>query len=155
DRKLGEVSWESPEAAKNMLGAIEEYAIECAIAKVVATEALRDVADEGVQVHGGYGFHQDYAVERSYRDERINLIFECTNEINRLLTVGMLLKRAAQNGLPLMGAVMQLMAEMATQVGDLADGKGLEDEAELVALANKISLVAAGLAYQKYGEKLE
>jgi hypothetical protein len=138
-----------------MLGAIEEYAIECAIAKVVATEALRFVADEGVQVHGGYGFHQDYAVERCYRDERINRIFEGTNEINRLLTVGMLLKRAAQNRLPLMGAVMQLMAELATPVGDVADGEGLETEAELVARAKKIALVAAGLGYQKYGAKLE
>lgn len=155
DRKLGEVSWEGPEAAQKMLGAIEEYAIECAIAKVVATEALRYVADEGVQVHGGYGFHQDYAVERSYRDERINRIFEGTNEINRLLTVGMLLKRAAQNRLPLMGAVMQLMAELATPVGDVADGNGLDAEAELVARAKKIALVSAGLGYQKYGAKLE
>ena len=155
DRKLGDVSWEDPEAAKKMLGAIEEYAIECAIAKVVATEALRYVADEGVQVHGGYGFHQDYAVERSYRDERINRIFEGTNEINRLLTVGMLLKRAAQNRLPLMGAVMQLMAELATPVGDVAEGEGLEAEGELVARAKKIALVAAGLGYQKYGAKLE
>ena len=156
DAKLGEVSWEDPEAAKKMLGAIEEYAIECAIAKVVATEALRYVADEGVQVHGGYGFHQDYAVERSYRDERINRIFEGTNEINRLLTVGMLLKRAAQNRLPLMGAVMQLMAELASPVNDVAtDADGLTAEAELVARAKKIALVAAGLGYQKYGAKLE
>ena len=155
DRKLGEVSWEDAEAAKKMLAAIEEYAIECAIAKVVATEALRYVADEGVQVHGGYGFHQDYAVERCYRDERINRIFEGTNEINRLLTVGMLLKRAAQNRLPFMGAVMQLMAELATPVGDVAEGEGLEAEAELVARAKKIALVAVGLGYQKYGPKLE
>ncbi len=156
DAKLGEVSWEDPGAAKNMLGAIEEYAIECAIAKVVATEALRYVADEGVQVHGGYGFHHDYAVERCYRDERINRIFEGTNEINRLLTVGMLLKRAAQNRLPLMGAVMETMAELATPMGDVAaDADGLTMEAELVARAKKIALVAAGLGYQKYGAKLE
>ncbi|MDA0203798.1 MAG: acyl-CoA dehydrogenase family protein [Acidobacteria bacterium] len=155
DQKLGKVSWEDPEAAKKMLGAIEEYAIECAIAKVVATEALRYVADEGVQVHGGYGFHQDYAVERCYRDERINRIFEGTNEINRLLTVGMLLKRAAQNRLPLMNAVMQLMAELATPVEDLAKGEGLEAEAALVARAKKVALVAAGIGYQKYGAQLE
>jgi hypothetical protein len=156
DAKLGEVSWKDPAAAKSMLGAIEEYAIECAIAKVVATEALRYVADEGVQVHGGYGFHQDYAVERCYRDERINRIFEGTNEINRLLTVGMLLKRATQNRLPLMGAVMQLMAELATPAADVtADAQGLAAEAELVARAKKIALVAAGLGYQKYGAKLE
>jgi hypothetical protein len=156
DARLGEVSWEDAGAAKNMLGAIEEYAIECAIAKVVATEALRYVADEGVQVHGGYGFHQDYAVERCYRDERINRIFEGTNEINRLLTVGMLLKRAAQDRLPLMGAVMQLMGELASPAGDVAaDRDGLTVEAELVARAKKIALVAAGIGYQKYGAKLE
>ena len=155
DRKLSEVSWEDPEAAKKMLDAIEEYAIECAIAKVVATEALRYVADEGVQVHGGYGFHQDYAVERCYRDERINRIFEGTNEINRLLTVGMLLKRAAQNRLPLMGAVMQLMAELATPVEDVAEAEGLEAEAAMVARAKKVALVAAGTGYQKYGAQLE
>lgn len=155
DAKLGGVSWEDADAAKNMLAAIEEYAIECAIAKVAATEALRYVADEGVQVHGGYGFHQDYAVERCYRDERINRIFEGTNEINRLLTVGMLLKRAGQNRLPLMGAVMQLMGELATPVGDVAEGEGLQAEGELAARAKKIALVAAGLGYQKYGAKLE
>jgi alkylation response protein AidB-like acyl-CoA dehydrogenase len=155
DAKLGSVSWEDPEAAKKMLGAIEEYAIECAIAKVVATEALRYVADEGVQVHGGYGFHQDYAVERCYRDERINRIFEGTNEINRLLTVGMLLKRAAQNRLPLMSAVMQLMAELTTLVGDVTEVEGPGVEAALVARAKKVVLVAAGIGYQKYGAKIE
>jgi alkylation response protein AidB-like acyl-CoA dehydrogenase len=156
DAKLGEISWQDENAAQSMLGGIGEYAIECAIAKVVASEALQYVADEAVQVHGGYGFHQDYSVERSYRDERINRIFEGTNEINRLLTVGMLLKRAAQNRLPLMAEVMHLMAELASPVADVApDDAGLTVESELVTRAKKVALVAAGIAYQKYGAKLE
>lgn len=156
DSKLGDVSWEDENAAQSMLGGIEEYAIECAIAKVVASEALEYVADEGVQIHGGYGFHQDYVVERCYRDERINRIFEGTNEINRLLTVGMLLKRAAQDRLPLMAEVMQLVAELAAPVADIAvDDSGLAVESELVTRAKKIALVSTGVAYQKYGAKLE
>lgn len=156
DSKLGGVSWEDENAAQSMLGGIEEYAIECAIAKVVASEALQYVADEGVQIHGGYGFHQDYAVERCYRDERINRIFEGTSEINRLLTVGMLLKRAAQDRLPLMAEVMRLVAELASPIADIAvDQAGLAAESELVSRAKKIALVSTGVAYQKYGAKLE
>ncbi len=156
DEKLSGVSWEDADASKQMLGGIEEYAIECAIAKVVATEAQRYAADEAVQVHGGYGFHQDYAVERAYRDERINRIFEGTNEINRLLTVGMLLKRAGQGRLPLMAAVTELIAELEQPVANVPGGSDdLSTEQELVARAKKVALVAAGLGFQKYGTQLE
>src|SRR5262249_33274814 len=93
----------------NELKAVEEYAAECSMVKVFASEMLDYVVDEGVQIHGGYGYHRDYAVERAYRDSRINRIFEGTNEINRLLITGMLLKRAARGQLALMSAVQAVL----------------------------------------------
>jgi alkylation response protein AidB-like acyl-CoA dehydrogenase len=102
-------SWSQPDASKTMLKAVEEFAAECSIVKIYCSEVLGYVADEGVQIHGGYGYHQDYAVERGYRDARINRIFEGTNEINRLLTTGMLLKRAARGQLGLVSAAMGVM----------------------------------------------
>src|SRR5579862_1528917 len=98
-------------APEESLKTIEEYAIECSIVKVYASEMLDYVVDEGVQIHGGYGYHQDYAVERAYCDSRINRIFEGTNEINRLLITGMLLKRAARGQLALVAAVQKVVAE--------------------------------------------
>src|SRR5579884_3571204 len=95
-----------------MLKAVEEFAAECSYIKVFASEMLDYVTDEGVQIHGGYGYHQDYAVERAYRDSRINRIFEGTNEINRLLATGMMLKRAQKGQLPLVDAVKKLQAEL-------------------------------------------
>ena len=95
-----------------MMKAVEEFAAECSIVKVYGSEMLDYVVDEGVQIHGGYGFHQDYAVEKAYRDSRINRIFEGTNEINRLLVTGMLLKRAQQGRLGLVKAAKGLMDEI-------------------------------------------
>ena len=86
--------------------------MECAIVKVYASEALDYVVDEGVQIHGGYGFHQDYVVERAYRDSRVNRIFEGTNEINRLLITGMLIKRAQRGQLGLVKAAQAVMGEI-------------------------------------------
>jgi alkylation response protein AidB-like acyl-CoA dehydrogenase len=122
------------------LKSIEEYAVECSIVKVYGSEALDYVADEGVQIHGGYGFHQDYEVEKWYRDARINRIFEGTNEINRLLIPGMLLKRAARGQLNLTGAAV-------SPAGD--------EETRLVQSAKQIALLALGLAHEKYQGALE
>ncbi len=150
--ELGGFSWELPDAPRTILKALEQYAPECSLVKVYGSEALDYVADEGVQVHGGFGFHQDYAVERAYRDSRINRIFEGTNEINRLLITGMLLKRAARGQLPLVTAAMQLMT-------DIQNGKGpsteSDEELRLVQNSKRIAFLTLGLAYQRFATDIE
>lgn len=136
----------------NELKAVEEYAAECSMIKVYASEMLDYVVDEGVQIHGGYGYHQDYAVEAAYRDSRINRIFEGTNEINRLLITGMVLKRAARGQLALIPAV-QAVLHGAT--GEQQVSSGEDEESRLVSRAKKLALFAIGIAYQKYAEELE
>lgn len=150
--RLDGFSWDRPDASSTMLKALEEFAIECSIAKVYGSEALDYVVDEGVQIHGGYGFHQDYFVERAYRDSRINRIFEGTNEINRLLIIGMLLKRAGRGQLALMPAIQKITADIAS--GQIS-GDALSDEQRLVRNAKWIALVAIGMAYRKFGADLE
>jgi hypothetical protein len=145
-------SWEQPDAGMTMLKVVEEYAAECSYIKVFASEVLDYVVDEGVQIHGGYGFHQDYAVERAYRDSRINRIFEGTNEINRLLATGMLLKRAQKGTLPLVEAVKKLQAELLA-APSLTSAP--VDEAAMVANAKKIALFTIGVAFQKFMADLE
>src|SRR6476661_5042307 len=110
ESQLEGFSWAQPNASETMLKAVEEFAAECSMVKVYASEMLDYVADEGVQIHGGYGFHQDYAVERYYRDARINRLFEGTSEINRLVISGMPLKRAARGLLPLLEAAQKELA---------------------------------------------
>src|SRR5581483_9949995 len=102
----------------------------CSFVKIFGSEMLDYVVDEAVQIHGGYGYHQDYAVERAYRDSRINRIFEGTNEINRLLATGMLLKRAQRGTLALVEAVKKLQAEILS-----GSGSG---EGDAIANAKKI-----------------
>ena len=138
--------------SQSELKAVEEYAAECSMIKVYASEMLDYVVDEGVQIHGGYGYHQDYAVERAYRDSRINRIFEGTNEINRLLITGMLLKRAARGRLALIPAV-QAVLNGTTKGG--TSSAGADEETRLVNSAKKIALFTIGIAYQKYGTDLE
>ena len=109
----GQMHGASPESADRSqeLKAIEEFAAECSMVKVYAAEMLDYVVDEGVQIHGGYGYHQDYMVERAYRDSRINRLFEGTSEINRLVITGMPLKRAARGQLPLLEAARAVLQE--------------------------------------------
>jgi len=145
-------SWDNPGAASDMLKSVEEYAAECSYIKVFASEMLDYVTDEGVQIHGGYGYHQDYAVERAYRDSRINRIFEGTNEINRLLATGMLLKRAQRGQLPLVEAVKKLQAEL---LAGPSLATGGDEDSKLAANAKKTALFALGIAYQKYAAALE
>jgi alkylation response protein AidB-like acyl-CoA dehydrogenase len=134
---------------------LEEYAIESSIAKVYGSEMLDYVVDEGVQIFGGYGFHEDYAVCRAYRDSRINRIFEGTNEINRMLIIQMLMKRAMGGQLALIPAAMKLADEILAGPSFEETPEGvLADEARVVANAKKMFLQAAGGAVQKFREKL-
>ncbi len=134
--------------------AIGEYAIECSLNKVFGTEALDYVADEAVQIHGGYGFMAEYEVERIYRDSRINRIFEGTNEINRLLVPGTLLRKAMKNELPLLQKAQSLQEELMMMMPEEPGDEPLEQEKYLVRNAKKVALLAAGLAAQKYGKAL-
>ncbi len=134
---------------------LEEYAIESSIAKVYGSEMLDYVVDEAVQIFGGYGFHEEYPVCRAYRDSRINRIFEGTNEINRMLIVQMLMKRAMGGQLPLIPAAMKLADEILAGPSFEESPEGvLADENRVVANAKKMFLQAAGGAVQKFREKL-
>jgi alkylation response protein AidB-like acyl-CoA dehydrogenase len=152
DDALGGVHGD-PEAA---MRALEEYAVECAINKVYASEVLDYVVDENVQVHGGYGFIEEYPAARAYRDSRINRLFEGTNEINRMLTTGMLLRRAQRGRLNLIPAALAVVQELTSpSLGEDAGTGILADEARIVRMVKKAALFAAGVAVQKYLETIE
>jgi len=157
EAQLTDFSWEHPNASETMLKAVEEYAAECSIIKVYASEVLDYVADEAVQIHGGYGYHQDYAVERAYRDSRINRIFEGTNEINRMLITGMLLKRAARGQLGLVKAAQAVLGEVLSGPGmsDSAGAGPFAEETKIVCNSKKIALLLMGVAYQRFLMDLE
>jgi alkylation response protein AidB-like acyl-CoA dehydrogenase len=156
DAALAAIDKSAADAAKKTLKAIEEYAVECSIIKVWASEMLDYVVDETLQIYAGYGFVEEYPAERAYRDARINRIFEGTNEINRLIITGFLLKRAMGGQLPLMPAIKQLMDEVLSgpSAGEEFEGV-LADEQKLVASAKKLGLFAAGAATQKYMMQIE
>src|SRR5579863_993432 len=151
ENQMHVASPESAEGSSQELKAIEEFAAECSMIKVYAAEMLDYVVDEGVQIHGGYGYHQDYAVERAYRDSRINRLFEGTSEINRLVITGMPLKRAARGQLPLLEAARSILQNTEPQVG----GESADAELSLVHNSKRIALLTLGVAHQKFGAQLQ
>jgi alkylation response protein AidB-like acyl-CoA dehydrogenase len=139
-----------------LLAGAEEYAIECAILKVSGSEMLHYVVDEGVQIHGGNGFSDEYLISKAYRDSRINRIFEGTNEINRLLTVDMVLKRAMKGRLDLMGPAMRVSGELMSipEFGN-ENGELFANEKKAILNFKKAILLTAGAAVQKLMMKLD
>ena len=155
DRILQRIDHHAEDVGIQMANGIEEYAIEDSINKVYCSEMAGYVVDEAVQIHGGYGYIHDYAVERGYRDSRINRIWEGTNEINRLLIMDMVTKRAMKNRLPVLAAAQKVANELLTLRPkiDMDDGK-LTLQKEMVEMSKKIGLLVAGAAVQKYMMKL-
>jgi len=155
DAAMSEIDKNAADAYKQIAKNIEEYAVECSIMKVYGSEVLDYVVDETVQIYGGYGFVEEYPAERAYRDSRVNRIFEGTNEINRMLITGMLLKRAAKGQLALMPAIKKLTDEiMSGSSAEPLEGP-LAAERGLVANAKKAGLMLAGAAFQKYLMEIE
>jgi alkylation response protein AidB-like acyl-CoA dehydrogenase len=148
---------QAPHTGAAVASAFEEFAIEASIAKVAGSETLDFVLDENVQIHGGNGFVHDYMAERFYRDARVNRIFEGTNEINRMLIPGMLIRRALKGELPLIAAAKKLQDEVLSPSSPstgFADSDGLDDEMRAVGAFKKVALMVLGTAMQTYGEGL-
>ncbi len=155
DAALAGLDAEAAGASREIQKRIEEYAVECSILKVWASEMLDMVVDHAVQIYGGYGYVEEYPAERAYRDSRINRIFEGTNEINRLIITGFLMKRAVAGQLPLLAAMRKVMDEvMAPAAAPAARVGPLAAEREMLAQARKVTLFAAGAASQKYMQGL-
>jgi butyryl-CoA dehydrogenase len=158
DASLAQAGEDLANSARETQRRIEEYAVECSILKVYGSEMLSTVTDELVATMGGYGYVEDYPAERYYRDARINRIFEGTNEINRLIITGWLMKRALKGQLPLLAAIKKLMDEvMQPPSFDSGSDSGelLAREAEVLTAAKKLALFAAGVASQRFMAELE
>jgi alkylation response protein AidB-like acyl-CoA dehydrogenase len=153
--RMSQLTEEEVKDGLEVAKSIAEYAIECSLNKFFATEVLDYIADEGVQIHGGYGFMAEYEIERIYRDSRINRIFEGTNEINRLLVPGTFIRKALKGELPLFQKAQALQEEMVMLMPEEPGDEPLAQEKYLVKNAKKIGLLAAGLAAQKFGKSLE
>lgn len=153
--KMGTLSEEEQKDGRQVAKSIAEYAIECSLNKVFGSETLDYIVDEGVQIHGGYGFMQEYEVERAYRDSRINRIFEGTNEINRLIVPGTYMKKAMKGELPLFEKAKALQEELMMLMPEEPGDGVLEQEKYLLRNAKKTALMIAGLAAQKYEKALD
>lgn len=156
DHSLAEVDLDGSDGGLKAAKAIAEYALECSINKVFASEAMDKVVDEGVQIHGGCGYIQEYKIERLYRDSWINRIFEGTNEINRLLIPATLLKRALKGELPLIAKAQELQQELLkpAPLAPVSDTP-LKKQIDIVSALKKVFLMVGGLAVQKHGLRLE
>jgi alkylation response protein AidB-like acyl-CoA dehydrogenase len=151
DDRLATIPKDTPNYYDAYQQGIEEYSIECAIAKVFCSEVLARVVDEVVQIHGGYGFIQDYPAERFYRDERINRIFEGTNEINRLLIPGTILRRAMKGEIPLQQSALKAFESLMTpSLDEIDDAVPFAAEKALIANLKNVFLVVAGSGAQKF-----
>jgi alkylation response protein AidB-like acyl-CoA dehydrogenase len=153
DAALAVIDPTQPGSAREIQKRIEEYAVECSILKVWGSEMLDSVVDHVLQIYAGYGYVEEYPAERAYRDSRINRIFEGTNEINRLIITGFLMKRAMTGQLPLLPAIKQLMDEIMSPPalgGGEDDSDPLAREAAMLANAKKLALFSAGSASQRY-----
>jgi len=157
DSLLEGIDQGAPSAPRQIVEALQEYAVECSILKVLGTETLHYVADETVQIFGGYGFSGDYEVERTYRDQRVNRIFEGTNEINRLLIIDMLMKRSMKGQLGLIPAAQKLLEEILSMEPEeeSPDDQPLGEETRLVEGAKKVTLLVAGSALERFLMALE
>ncbi len=155
DASLAELDKSAPNVTQEIQKRIEEFAVECSIIKVWCSETLDRLVDQMLQLHGGYGYVEEYSAERSYRDARINKIFEGTNEINRLIITGWMMKRAMQGRLALLPAIQRVMDEVMAGPSPREERTGeLADQHALLASAKKLSLFCAGAASQKYGAAL-
>jgi alkylation response protein AidB-like acyl-CoA dehydrogenase len=158
DQNIATLDKKDPDYFKKVIEVgIREYATECSMMKVFCTEVLDFTVDQAVQIHGGYGYVEEYAAERNYRDARINLIWEGTNEINRMVATGEILKKAAKNELPIFAQAKALLGELMGFPGldEEADDSFLADEKKLVTKAKKTVLLTLGTVAQQLGDKLK
>ncbi|MGG3988985.1 acyl-CoA dehydrogenase family protein [Bacillus smithii] len=154
DKAMGELSEEEAKDGKAIAASISEYAIECSIGKFFGSEVLDYVVDEGLQLHGGYGFMEEYEISRAYRDSRINRIFEGTNEINRLLVPNTFLRKALKGELPLLQKAQDLQKELIVLAPEDPGSEPLARERYLLRNARKAALLVSGLAVQTFGKEL-
>lgn len=154
DVGLAALDKSSPDYSRDVQKVIEDFAVECSILKVWGSEMIWRATDEVLQIHGGYGYVEEYSAERSYRDARIHRIFEGTNEINRLIITGFTMKRAMQGKLALMPAIQRVMAEVMSGPAARGGGAAVSSERALLASAKKVALFCAGAASQRFGTEL-